>query len=58
MVLPDPDGPKVRIAIDEELENFELVPILEAYSDGFQTVVREGLSESDRVMVRRGREIP
>ena len=52
------EGPKVRVSIDGSLEEFELVPIDETYSDGFQTAVRRGLSEGDLVLVRSGHELP
>ncbi len=47
------DGPRVRV-VDVGGGGFALVPVRTGYSDGFQTVVREGLTEGDVVLVRNG----
>jgi len=47
------DGPRVRVA-DVGGGGFHLAPVRTGYSDGFQTVVREGLTEGDVVLVRDG----
>lgn len=49
-VLRGNGGPRVRLARGEE--GFELVPISEIYSDGFQTAVADGVAEGDVVLVR------
>jgi HlyD family secretion protein len=45
-------GPKVRLADPERANGVHFVPIREVYSDGFQTIVGEGLSAGDTVLVR------
>ncbi len=46
------DGPKVRIGNGSRSDAAALVSIHEVYSDGFQTVVGDGLTEGDTVLVR------
>jgi HlyD family secretion protein len=46
------DGPKVRIGNGSRSDAAPLVSIREVYSDGFQTVVGDGLTEGEMVLVR------
>jgi len=45
-------GPRARVSDDGRADSFRLVAIREAYSDGFQTVVADGLHEGEKVLVR------
>lgn len=51
-ILRTPDGPRVRVSENGSDRDFRLVAIQEIYSDGFQTVVSDGLSEGETVLVR------
>lgn len=51
-ILRTPDGPRVRVSENGSDSAFRLVAIREIYSDGFQTVVGDGLSEGQKVLVR------
>lgn len=51
-ILRTPDGPRVRVSENGSDESFRLVAIREVYSDGFQTVVDDGLREGEKVLVR------
>jgi HlyD family secretion protein len=51
-VVRTADGPKVRVAKGTGPDDFELVAIREVYSDGFQTVVGEGLTVGEGVLLR------
>jgi HlyD family secretion protein len=46
------EGPRVRVSEDGRADSFRLVAIREVYSDGFQTVVADGLHEGEKVLVR------
>lgn len=46
------DGPRVRIAEGGRSSSFRLVAIREIYSDGFQTVVADGIEEGENVLIR------
>jgi HlyD family secretion protein len=51
-IVREGDGPRVRRLRDGSADAFDWVPVRTAYSDGFLTVVTEGLAEGDRVLVR------
>jgi len=51
-IVREGDGARVRRLREESRDAFDWVPVLTAYSDGFLTVVTEGLAEGDRVLVR------
>ncbi|MFI5397058.1 MAG: efflux RND transporter periplasmic adaptor subunit [Candidatus Binatia bacterium] len=51
-IVRSDDGPKVRLGDPRRSDTARLVPIREAYSDGFQTIVSDGLAEGDSVLVR------
>jgi HlyD family secretion protein len=54
-ILRTDTGPRVRRAQDGDRGAFELVEIREVYSDGFQTVVVNGVAEGDVLLVRAER---
>ncbi len=54
-ILRTEAGPRVRLTRAEDRESFELVRIREVYSDGFQTVVANGVTEGDVLLVRAER---
>jgi HlyD family secretion protein len=54
-ILRTEAGPRVRLAQADDRESFELVGIHEVYSDGFQTVVANGVAEGDVLLVRAER---
>jgi hypothetical protein len=54
-ILRTEAGPRVRLAQANGGEAFELVGIREVYSDGFQTVVANGVTEGDVLLVRAER---
>jgi HlyD family secretion protein len=51
-IVREGDGPRVRRLRNGSSDAFDWVPVRTAYSDGFLTVVTEGLAEGDRVLVR------
>ena len=51
-ILRTPEGPRVRVPKKGRADAFDLVAIRELYSDGFQTVVADGLREGEKVLVR------
>ncbi|MFV1979050.1 MAG: efflux RND transporter periplasmic adaptor subunit, partial [Myxococcota bacterium] len=51
-IVSTPDGPSVRAVSKGNEDRPELRPIHSVYSDGFQAVVTEGLSEGDLLLVR------
>ncbi len=51
-ILRTQEGPQVRVSDDGSTDSFRLVAIREVYSDGFQTVVADGLQEGEKVLVR------
>jgi HlyD family secretion protein len=51
-IVREADGVRVRRLRNGSPDAFDWVPIRTAYSDGFLTVVSEGLDEGDRVLVR------
>lgn len=53
-ILRAADGARLRLVDPAGGQPFRLVSIREGYSDGFQTVVAEGVSEGDQVLVRSG----
>ena len=54
-ILRTDAGPRVRLAQADGREGFEWVGIHEVYSDGFQTVVANGVAEGDVLLVRAER---
>ena len=46
------DGVRVRRLRDGSRQAYDWVPIRTAFSDGFRTVVTEGIQEGDRILVR------
>ena len=54
-ILRTEAGPRVRLAQADGREAFEWVGIHEVYSDGFQTVVANGVAEGDVLLVRAER---
>jgi HlyD family secretion protein len=51
-IVRTPEGLQVRLSKDGRTDSFRLVAIRELYSDGFQTVVADGLHEGEKVLVR------
>jgi HlyD family secretion protein len=51
-IVRTPDGPRVRMADGAGRDEPALAPIREVYSDGFQTIVGEGVAEGVVVLVR------
>jgi HlyD family secretion protein len=49
-ILRGREGPRVRVRDNDASGGFRLAKIQEGYSDGFQTVVREGLREGEVVL--------
>jgi RND family efflux transporter MFP subunit len=49
-IVRTPEGPRIRVAHGGR-GRFELRLIREGYSDGFRTIVAEGLSETDELLV-------
>jgi HlyD family secretion protein len=45
-------GPEVRVAEESGSREGQLVPVHTGYSDGFQTIVEDGLREGDVILVR------
>jgi HlyD family secretion protein len=50
-ILRTGPGPRVRIVRSGAEERVDLVPIRTVYSDGFQTVVGDGLKPGDKILV-------
>ncbi len=51
-IVRTPEGPTVRVSKDGSADDFRRATIREQYSDGFQTIVADGLHDGDRVLVR------
>jgi len=51
-IVRTPEGPRLRMADDAGRREVVLAPIREIYSDGFQTIVGDGVAEGALVLVR------